>query len=76
MNKYTKTILSILLVVALISVCGCATKNEYVKDLRNDNYKNEEDINNAESSDKGTPLDPFEGLIVEFDGNISVFELN
>ncbi|MBQ6884984.1 MAG: hypothetical protein IJN56_04515 [Clostridia bacterium] len=68
MKKYIKAILSILLVVALISVCGCVQKNKYVKDLRNDNYKNEEDKNNMLSSTKGTPLDPFEGLVVEFDG--------
>lgn len=68
MKKYIKAILSILLVVALISVCGCTPKNEYIKDLRNDEYNNNENESNTVSSAKGIPLDPFEGLIVEFDG--------
>lgn len=78
MKKHTKATLSIfiILVVSLTFMCGCTSKTPYVKDKRNDDYSSKEsyeknsenDENNTVSSEKGTPLDPFEGLIVEFDG--------
>ncbi len=78
MKKKITTIISILLIFSLIGSYGCASKNKYVKDMRGKNHKNEQGENVSEPSDNkdsnnnssknSTPIDPFEDLIVEFDG--------
>lgn len=63
MNKLIKVLLFILLtIICITSVCGCAPNNEYVIDARKDNSNL-----GVDTTDK-IVLDPFDGLVVEFDG--------
>ena len=77
MKKGIRIISSLLLVAVLVSTCACSSDNKYVKDERDEKVEtnaNKSPVTNQESNDTETPvlqgkvIDPFEGLIVEFDG--------
>lgn len=59
MKSFIKTTFSIILIVALICMCGCSAENNYSETNSN---------SNAQDASKGEALDPFDGLIVQFDG--------
>lgn len=78
MKKYTYIVIFILIITTLFTLCSCSSKNDYVNDNRNEgtnNYSGNEEGNTVNSSSSGNSpvdsileLDPFENLIVEFDG--------
>lgn len=77
MKKGIRIISSLLLAAVLVSTCACSSDNKYVKDERGEKVEtnaNKSPVTNQESNDTENPvlqgkvIDPFEGLIVEFDG--------
>ncbi len=74
MRTFAKKALIVLLVFCLLSICGCSSnKKGYASDDRDDEPITDGidgNVNTAGSSDSSTDIaiDPFAGLVVEFDG--------
>ena len=77
MKKGIRIISSLLLAAVLVSTCACSSDNKYVKDERGEKVEtnaNKSPVTNKVNNDTENPvlqgkvIDPFEGLIVEFDG--------
>lgn len=77
MKNITRIITSFLLIAVLANTCACSSDNKYVKDEREEKVETNsnkspntkyDDDNDEKPIVQGNVLDPFDGLIVEFDG--------
>ncbi len=66
MKKTLKTLSVLLIILCIFNLYGCASENEYIINERSNNKSDLSD--SGADSDGKISLDPFEGLVVDFDG--------
>ena len=66
MKKTLKTLSVLLIILCIFNLYGCASENEYIINERSNNNSDLSD--SGADSDGKISLDPFEGLVVDFDG--------
>lgn len=57
-----------LIILCALFISGCTHKNQYVIDARGNKGKETETVQGAQGTSNSNAIDPFEGLVVDFDG--------